>query len=106
MTDISMDGIRGPFTPPDTVTGIRAWLEALEGDFLLADGFDDAIIGVTEHSPGRPAIVVYSVAKCIQILVARDSMSWGDAMDFFYTNAIGAWVGPQTPIFLTVPEAL
>ena len=65
-----------------------------EEEFLTADGFDDAIIGVCENS-GR---VIYSCSKCIEILVA-EGMSDEDAMEYFYYNVSDAYVGEKTPIW-------
>ena len=43
---------------------IDSIIENYEEDFLIADGFDDAIIGVDESSMR----LIYSVSKCISIL--------------------------------------
>lgn len=60
--------------------------------FLKADGFDEAIIGVEESSMR----LIYSVSKCIEILM-RD-MSDEDALEHFYYNVSGSYVGEKTPI--------
>ena len=49
-----------------------------ESEFLKADGFDDAIIGVDEDS-GR---LIYSVSKCLTIL--QEDMNEEDATEYFY----------------------
>lgn len=64
-----------------------------EEEFLKADGFDEAIIGVDETNMK----LIYSVSKCIQIL-CRD-MSEEDAMKFFNYNVSGGYVGEKTPIW-------
>lgn len=61
--------------------------------FLKADGFDDAILGVEESSMR----LIYSISKCIDILM--EDMSDEDALDHFYYNVSGAYVGEQTPIW-------
>jgi hypothetical protein len=61
--------------------------------FLKADGFDEAIIGVEESSMR----LIYSVSKCIEILM-RD-MSDEDALEHFYYNVSGSYVGEKTPIW-------
>lgn len=61
--------------------------------FLKADGFDDAIIGVEENS-GK---LIYSMSKCLNIL--RQDMSEEDALEHFYYNIHGSYVGDQTPIW-------
>jgi hypothetical protein len=63
--------------------------------FLKADGFDEAIIGVEEVSMK----LIYSVSKCIDILITRDGMSWEEAAEFFSFNVSGSYVGEQTPIW-------
>ena len=65
-------------------------------DILVADGFDDAIIGVCSHS----FRAVYSVSKCIAILVQEHDMEPGEAREYFDFNVSGAYVGEMTPIFV------
>ena len=49
----------------------RAWLEEnFAGEILVADGFDDALIG-TAYSPGRGHVSVYQAETCIAILAAQ-----------------------------------
>jgi hypothetical protein len=61
--------------------------------FLKADGFDDAVIGFDEHS----LRLIYSMSKCLDILM--EDMSDEDALEHFYYNVSGAYVGEQTPIW-------
>jgi hypothetical protein len=61
--------------------------------FLLADGFDEAVLGVDEKSMR----LIYSIAKCIEILMA--DMSEEDAFEYFYYNVSGAYMGEKTPIW-------
>jgi len=63
-------------------------------DFLKADGFDNAILGVDEKSMR----LIYSVQKCIDILM-DDGTSWLDAWEYFSYNMEGAYVGDKTPIW-------
>lgn len=62
--------------------------------FLKADGFDDAIIGVEESSMR----LVYSTNKIIEIL--KQDMNEQDAIEHYYFNIQGTYVGSQTPIFV------
>jgi len=62
--------------------------------FLQADGYDDAIIGVNKEK------LVYSITKCINILMERDKMSEEDAIEYFFFNTESAFVGDQTPIWV------
>lgn len=63
-------------------------------NFLKADGFDDAIIGVC-----RGSILVYDKEKVIEAL-EKQGMSNDEAWEFFEYNIEGAYVGEQTPIFV------
>jgi len=64
-----------------------------EYDFLIADGFNDAIIGVDETSMR----LIYSVRKCLEIL--QEYLDEEDAIEYFEYNVSGAYVGEQTPIW-------
>lgn len=61
--------------------------------FLLADGFDDAIIGLDE----KEMRLIYSVSKCIDILSV--DMSHEEAVEYFEFNVSGAYMGEKTPIW-------
>lgn len=67
---------------------------------LLADGFEDAFVGLSVFQPARPVCAVYDYDKCIDILNKRDKMSIEEAVEYFDFNVSGAWVGEQTPIFI------
>lgn len=64
-----------------------------ETGFLKADGFDEAITDVAFPSMR----LVYSVAKCIEIL--SQEMTEEEAEEYFYFNVKGAYVGELTPIW-------
>ena len=83
---------------------IQELVESYDSEMLIADGFDDAIIGVSERF-GRSPIVAYDKDKCIQVLMDRDGMDYEDAIEFFNFNVIGAWVGKGTPEFITVKDS-
>ena len=63
-------------------------------DLLIADGYDDAIIGVSTKE-----IVIYSIPKILEIL-KKDGMDEDEALEFFYYNIEGAYVGEKTPIYM------
>jgi hypothetical protein len=81
---------------------LHEWIAAHNENALLADGFDDAIVGVAMRC-SMPALVVYDAAKCIDILMQRDGMSHEEAFEFFDFNTLGAWAGEGTPLFLWRP---
>jgi hypothetical protein len=61
--------------------------------FLLADGFEDAIIGVDENTMR----VIYSVQKCIGILYK--TITFDDSVEHFEFNVKGSYMGNKTPIW-------
>lgn len=63
--------------------------------FMIADGFDEAAFGVAYGSPMR---LIYSVSKCLEILV-RGGMDEEEASEYFDFNVAGAYMGEQTPIW-------
>lgn len=73
--------------------------EEYEG-LVVANGFTDAIIGVTASQPGRRPCVVYDYEMCVNILVMRDRMEYEEAVEHMNFNVTGAWVGEGTPIFI------
>ena len=66
-----------------------------DDEFLKADGFDDAVIGVDSISMR----LIYSIEKCVEILM-KDEMTQEDALDYLSFNTINSYVGDQTPIFI------
>ncbi len=66
-----------------------------EDEVLIADGFDDAIIGIDSNSMR----LIYSVSKCIEIL-SKD-MDEEEAVEYFDFNVRGSYVGEKTPIWCT-----
>jgi hypothetical protein len=81
---------------------LRKAIEDIEiGEVLVADGFDDAAIGIAERC-GQPPIVIYDYEACARELVRRDGMSEEEAREFLDFNCVGAWVGEGTPGWLVV----
>tara|TARA_R110000751_G_scaffold135641_1_gene238489 strand:- start:989 stop:1243 length:255 start_codon:yes stop_codon:yes gene_type:complete len=79
---------------------IAEWLEAIDETALFADGFDGAIIGLTEDALNNAFRVCYSVDDCCEILMVDHDMGYDEAMEYFDFNVRGAIVGPSTPIFV------
>ena len=67
---------------------------------LLADGFDEAIIGQTYDVVVQEDRLVYSLVKCIEILVQKDGMSEEEAFEYLEFNTLCAYVGQDQPIFV------
>jgi hypothetical protein len=74
---------------------IKAIIEQYsDEEFLIADGFDEAVIGVDEKN----FRLIYSVTKCINILISQ-GMDESDAIEYFEFNVSGAYMGEKTPIW-------
>ena len=87
----------------DLRTRIDEWVEETHHDqeILLADGFEEAFIGIAYQFD--KAIAVFDRAKCIEILMRE--MTHEEAEEYFKFNVEGAYVGPNTPAFLQRFEA-
>ena len=73
--------------------------ELEDNECLLADGYESALIGITE---GSNPVAVYDTDECIRCLMEEDEerFSEEDAMEFFYFNTVNAYVGEKTPIYI------
>ena len=67
-------------------------------EIMLADGFDEAFIGVGYQF--NKTIAVYDKQRCLQVLVDRDGMTHDEASEYFEFNVNGSYVGPLTPVFM------
>lgn len=74
--------------------------QLVDWECLLADGFDDAIIGISSGSSPK---AVYSVNKVIEILM-KEGMSHEEAIEHFDFNIAGSYAGEKTPIFVNDPD--
>ena len=72
------------------------------GDALLADGFEAALLGFGFQF--NAAVAIYDYERCLAILRDRDGMSEDGALEFFEFNVVGAYMGPNTPVFMTKVE--
>ena len=76
-----------------------------DADLLFADGFDEAIIGV---SLGFAYRVVYDARLMVAKLVREDEMDYPSAWEYLDFNTFQAHVGERTPIYVnmerTMPE--
>jgi hypothetical protein len=66
-----------------------------DNTFMVADGFDDAIIGVDDNN----LKIVYDIDKVIDILI-KDGMDVDEAIEYYEYNIAGAYVGENTPSFI------
>ena len=63
---------------------------------MLADGFEDAFIGVGRQF--NQPFAIYDRGFCIDILM--EDMSNEEAEEYFEYNVQGAYVGESTPVFV------
>jgi hypothetical protein len=80
---------------PDTVPGWGGY------EILLADGFEDAFIGVCMRFGWNGYVAAYDYEKCIRILIDKGAGSREEAEEYFQYNVVGAWVGDMTPVFIS-----
>ena len=70
---------------------------------MLADGFEDAFIGMSYRFGIDVPVATYDREKCIEIII-RDGwqtvVTREEADEYFEYNVIGAWLGDSTPIFV------
>ena len=64
---------------------------------VLIDGLDDAFIGCTSAG-----VAIYNIDRCAEIVAEDNNMSIEEAIEYVEYNVVGAYVGPQTPLFIEV----
>ena len=79
-------------------------LAEINPDALLADGLEKAFVGYTVNHH-HAHVAVYDIQKCIDILVERDGMTHEGAEEFLEFNTLGAYVGPNGPIYVRFCKA-
>lgn len=77
---------------------IDEYLKGIGETAVLADGFDSAFLGFS-HRMNEPITAVYSLKIILDTLV-EDGMSYDEALEYADFNILGAWIGPQTPIYV------
>ena len=77
---------------------MRGLKTELGPEALLADGLEDALIGVA-YRAGMSAVALYDRDRCLEILVRDSGMTEAEAEEWMAYNVEAAWVGPGTPIF-------
>jgi hypothetical protein len=64
--------------------------------------FEAALIGVGYQF--NTQLAVYDWDKCVAILMARDQMTYEEAVEHMDFNVTGAWIGANTPVFIEVKK--
>jgi len=87
---------------------IRDWVTEIvmdeNEDAIFFDGFDDSIVGVGGQANGT-VVVIYDEQKIIANLM-KDGLDYDDALDYYFFNIKGAYLGESTPIILRTPEEM
>ena len=68
-------------------------------DLVFATNFDKAIIGVSLGCNTRS--VVYDTEKMAETLVISENMTYDEAWEYLEYNTFSAYVGDNTPIFVS-----
>jgi hypothetical protein len=63
---------------------------------LLADGFEDAFVGVTVTTPKK---VIYDYWKCLDCIIRKEGVGFDDALDFL-EEFVDEDLGKNTPIYI------
>lgn len=67
-------------------------------NYLKADGFDTAIIGIDMYNER----LIYDKYKMVQVLL--QDMTEAEAIEYLAYNVWGAYVGENTPIYIDVMD--
>ena len=78
-----------------------------EEECLVADDYNDCLIGITE---GATPVAVYSAQKVIAKIVEEIKSEknyegedpYIDAVEHFQYNIVGAYVGEKTPVYINM----
>ena len=84
----------------DKSLAILEHLQENSPETLLADGWDFALIGLSERK--GHVLAVYDANRIIRTLMARDGMDEMSAIEYFEFNINGAWVGEGTPVYVSL----
>jgi len=79
---------------------LMALLAEMDDEIILADGFEDAFVGIAERCSSL-RVAVYDYARAVEVLMKRDGSTHEDAVEYLDFNVLGAYVGEQTPWFIT-----
>lgn len=80
---------------------LKEHIASVDEEILLADGFDEALIGIVTIGGGK-ILALYDVAKCMSILITDQGMSPDNALEYFEFNVANAYVGEKTPAFAMI----
>jgi hypothetical protein len=80
----------------------REDLSTYNNDMLFLDGYQsDCLVGIRVKKDCK-IIAIYDDWLCVQSLINNDGMEEDEAIEHFEYNTRGAYVGENTPSFLTL----
>jgi len=82
------------------MTPLITKIKALDPRILLADGYNDCLVGVTLR--GQEWVALYDASRIVEKLAL--DMDYEDAMEYFDFNIQGAYLGEKTPIFISMDQ--
>ena len=68
-----------------------------DDEVLLASGYADAFIGITDLEPKK---AVYNKNKMVEIVMTEDSCSYSEAKEWLKLNTWDAYLGDSTPLYI------
>ena len=90
---------------------IREKIAEYNEEALLADGFDEAIIGIVSQGGTSNFLILYDSERCIEVIIEQlkaDEVEPEEgyslrtmAIEHFDFNVSGSYMGENTPVFLT-----
>ena len=98
LTVFPKDEIEEPdITQPEEVSANEEVGAFENDDYIVADGYNDAIIGLTTED-----IVVYDIDKMVKIIVNRDNVTEEEAYAYLEFKLFPSKVGARTPIYVNL----
>ena len=82
----------------------QVWPELSEEALLLEpEYYDEACIGFAERASGQ-TVAVYDYNQLVLALMINEDWSAEEAHEWVDFNIVGAWMGPETPLYINVGE--
>ena len=79
---------------------VEEYILKFKNDPVFYTGYKKAIIGIAHINDLKP-IIAYDLGMLLDLIVEEDDdTTYEDALDHYYYNIIGGWVGEGTPVFV------
>lgn len=63
---------------------------------IMADGFEEAFVGITVTNPRR---IIYDYWKCLDCIIRKEDLEFDDAIDFL-EEFVEEDLGENTPLYI------